>query len=317
MTSTRRPQGPTFLGAPFVQEPATVDAEFAFIGIPLCVPYGPAEAQMPAACTGAPDWVRAAAAVSIGEHDHYDFDLGAPLAEGGGPSLVDCGDVAGDPRDAATTGAAASALVRELARRGAVPLVVGGDHCVPPVVVRELDDRSPLDVLHIDAHLDFRDEVGGVRDGYSSPIRRLRELPFVRDIVQVGLRGTGSARRAEVEAAVAAGNVLITADQVHEETVAVVLDKVRAGARYYITIDVDGLDPGCAPAAGWPLPGGLTYPQVARLVRHIARDCEVAGIDICEMVPDKDVNGITGLAAARLLLNIIGLGGQRRRAQPV
>jgi len=314
VTSTRRPQGPTFLGAPFAQEPAAVDAGFAFIGIPLCVPYGPAEAQTPAACAAAPDWVRAAAAVSIGEHDHYDFDLGAPLAEGGEPSVVDCGDVAGDSRDAASTGAAATAVVRELARRGAVPLVVGGDHCVPPLVVRGLDDTAELNILHIDAHLDFRDEVGGVLDGYSSPIRRLRELPFVRDILQVGLRGTGSARRAEVEAALAAGNVLITADQVHEETVAVVLAKVRVGARYYVTIDVDGLDPSCAPAAGWPLPGGLTYPQVARLVRHIARHCEIAGIDICEMVPDKDVNGITGLAAARLLLNVIGLAGQRRGA---
>jgi arginase family enzyme len=53
-------------------------------------------------------------------------------------------------------------------------------------------------VLQIDAHLDGREERLGVRGGYSSPMFRLREMPWVRFIAQVGLRGTGFSRREEV-----------------------------------------------------------------------------------------------------------------------
>ena len=112
----------------------------------------------------------------------------------------------------------------------------------------------------MDAHLDFRDEVAGLRDGYSSPIRRLRELPWVRTVVQVGLRDVGSAREEEVLAARAAGNVLVRAEEVHARGAAL-LDELAArfdpAHRVYITVDVDGLDPSCAPGTLWPAPGGL------------------------------------------------------------
>ena len=126
-----------------------------------------------------------------------------------------------------------------------------------------------------------------MKAGYSSSVRRLRELPFVRDIIQVGLRGPGTARAREVDEAVAAGNILITADQVHEESVYVVLDRLRDGAAYYITVDLDGLDPGCAPAVAWPLPGGLMFTQVAAILRAVARRCDIAGVDFCELIPES------------------------------
>jgi agmatinase len=305
MPRTTAPSATSFLGAPVAPDPAAVRARFAFLGVPFGVPYDMAGVCPPSA--GAAEAVRAASWQFVGEHDHYDFDLGGPLAADGRLDLVDCGDVAGDPRDLAATARGATACVRDLVAGGATPLVVGGDHAIPPLVVAGLDHTRELNILQIDAHLDYRDEVDGVRDGYSSPIRRLRELPFVGDIVQVGLRGSGSARVADVEAALAAGNVLITADQVHDAGVAVVLDRLRAGARYYITIDVDGLDPGCAPGAGWPLPGGLQFGQAAAIVRAVARVADVAGIDFCEFVPRLDLNGLTALTVTRLLINLIGV----------
>ena len=191
--------------------------------------------------------------------------------------------------------------------------MVAGDHSAPPVVVRGLPDDRPLDVLHVDAHLDFRDEVAGLRDGYSSPIRRLRELPHVRTVVQVGLRDVGSAREAEVAAARAAGNVLVRAEEVHERGAAGRARRaLRPGARVYITIDVDGLDPSCAPGTLWPAPGGLWFWQLARLVRAVATRCELAGMDICEFAPGHDPQGHTALAAARLLM--IAAGAALRRA---
>jgi agmatinase len=329
---TIRPPAETFLGAPFASPAdlaasgASPGARFAFLGLPLYVRYGD---EPPAAPPGSPTAVdtpaegpagavRRAGAAYAAVPDHYDFDLGGPLVPPGvAGGFVDCGDVelSGAPRDLAADLAAGTAAVGGVVAAGAVPLVVGGDHSAPPVVVRGLPDDRPLDVLHVDAHLDFRDEVAGLRDGYSSPIRRLRELPHVRSVVQVGLRDVGSARAAEVEAARAAGNLLVLAEEVHERGAAL-LDELVARFdpehRVYITVDVDGLDPSCAPGALWPAPGGLWFWQLARLVRGVAGRCELAGMDVCEFVPERDPQGLTALAAARLFM--IAAGASLRRS---
>jgi agmatinase len=311
------PTTTAFLGAPLELRPAETVA-FAFLGAPLYIGYdrdgyGAAEAPPGApAAAGAADAVRAAAAVYAGDLDHYDFDLGGPfIPEGAAPRFVDCGNVSMDGGDPADRARRVTDAVRAIVGAGAVPLVVAGDHSAPPAVVRGLDDSQPLDVLHIDAHLDYRDEVEGVREGYSSPIRRLRELPWVRTVVQVGLRDIGSARPAEVEAARAAGNVLVTADEVHERGVGWIAELFPSGGRVYVTIDVDGLDPSCAPGTLWPAPGGLTFAQLSRLLRSVLARSEPAGVDICEFAPARDPQGHTALMAARLLMLVAGAALRR------
>jgi agmatinase len=262
----------------------------------------------------AADAVRRASAGYASTLNHYDFDLGGPLVpEGVGGRFADCGDVSLSG-DLAADSAAGTAAVREIVANGATPLVVAGDHSAPPVVVRGLPDDQPLDILHVDAHLDFRNQVAGLRDRYSSPIRRLRELPWVRAVVQVGLRDVGSAREEDVEAARAAGNVLVRAEEVHEGGPAGIdrlVDLFEPGGRVYVTVDIDGLDPGCAPGTLWPAPGGLLFWQLSRLVRGVASRCELAGMDICEFVPARDYGGHTALAAARLLMIAAGTACRR------
>ena len=305
------PSGPAFLGASLQLQPGSAPTEFAFLGIPFGAPYDMANV-CPAAAV-APDAVRSASAVYSDDLGNYDFDLGGPLfPEGAGIRLVDCGDVPGDPHDLRGNLRRATEAVRAIVAAGAMPLVLGGDHAIPPLVVRGLDAGEALDVLQIDAHLDYRDEVGGVRDGFSSPIRRLRELPWVRNIVQVGLRDIGSARPAEAEAALAAGNVLVRAEEVHERGVDWIVESFPVDGRVYITIDIDGLDPSCAPGTLWPAPGGLSYWQAARLVRGLALRSRLAGMDVCEFAPGRDPQGHTALVIARLLM--IAMGTAARRA---
>ena len=329
---TSRPAADTFLGARFAA-PADLAASttaaasvpardlprvrFAFLGLPLYVPYGD-EPATPVGETSAADAVRAASAGYAATAENYDFDLGGPLVPSGvRAEFLDCGDVllSGAPEDLGADLEHGTAAVRDLAAAGAVPLVAAGDHSAPPVVVRGLPDDKPLDVLHVDAHVDFRDEVAGLRDGYSSPIRRLRELPHIAAVVQVGLRDVGSAREPEVAAARAAGNVLVRAEEVHVGGAAL-LDELAArfdpSHRVYITVDVDGLDPSCAPGTLWPAPGGLWFWQLGRLVRAVATRCELAGMDVCELAPTQDAQGHTALAAARLLM--LAAGSALRRA---
>ncbi len=302
MIPLRAPAIP-FLDAPVELDPSKVATPFAFLGIPFGPPYSPEDLIV---CAEAADAVRRVAhEMEYGlAHFHHDFDWGGPLFPEGLVTVTDCGDVTADPETIWEEG---MAVVDALVRRGVTPLVLGGLDAIPPIVVGGFEE--PLHVLHVDAHLDFREEVNGQRRGYSSPIRRIREMPHVGRIVQAGLRSTGSARPSDVEEALAAGNELFTAWQIHEQGIEPVFERLTEDRRWVITIDCDGLDPTIAPAVGWPEPGGLTYVQAAKLVRTLAGRRQVAALVITEFQPARDLANTTARTIVRLLLQVIGLQG--------
>jgi agmatinase len=299
----------SFLGAPVVV-PADVDGGFVFLGVPYGIPYEMGDVGAP--CAGAPDALRdfTHEQAYASEPDHYDFDLGSPLWPGDAPAIVDLGNVAADPYDLEASPRRTTAVMRAALDAGAFPLVVGGDDSIPIPVFAAFEGRGPVNVLHVDAHLDFRHERGGVTHGYSSVIRRIREMPHTGRIVQVGLRGVGSARVQEVADAVAAGNVLIRADDVHEHGPELVLEQLLDDTPWWVTIDLDGLDPSIAPGVGWPQPGGLTFLQIATILRTLAGEGRMVGIDLVEHAPAFDVRQLTLLTMTRLLLNVIGFASR-------
>ena len=291
----------TFLGMP-AADPRPGDV--AILGVPIGVPY-PGRAQGPDSQDG-PAAIRGASqrfARFVGNHD---FDLRGPLLGGTDLRGVDAGDVTAENGDPGATAARTTHAVRSLLAAGGVPVILGGDDSVPIPVLRAYEGFGTLIVVQVDAHLDFRDEVDGVREGYSSPMRRASEMPWVERIVQVGLRGVGSARSADVADAEAAGNVLITAREVHEHGIETVFDQLPDSARYFISLDLDGLDPAVAPGVNAPLPGGLTFDEVASLLRGLAARGRIAGMALTELVPARDVNELSALTAVRLVWALIG-----------
>ena len=201
----------------------------------------------------------------------------------------------------------AEAAVRKILKAGALPLIIGGDHGIPIPVLRAYDDQdSPITLVHIDAHLDWRDEFNGVRDGLSSPIRRISEMKHVGEIFQIGIRAQGSARLEEVEAATAYGAHIITAYELHDAGMDAILERIPAGGRYYLTVDADGMDPSVMPGVAGPAFGGVTYHQARKLIHGLVNKGRVVGMDIVEITPATDVNRISSIAACRLFVNVIG-----------
>jgi agmatinase len=298
------PEGPgAFLAAPRA-DLEQLDARFAVLGIPHGVPYagrppGPGASDAPRA-------IRERSARFGRMLGHYDFDLGGALADGGPLGLADCGDVPADPRDVAGNAARATAAVRRILDGGAMPIVLGGDDSTTALAIRAFEGRGPLHVLQIDAHIDYRDEVDGVRDGYSSPMRRAAEMGWVERIVHCGQRGVGSARPADMRDTLARGNAVIPAREVRRQGVGRVLGEFPAGGDYYIAFDCDGMDPSVMPGTSAPLPGGLLFDEAADLLVGLARRGRVAGINFAEHYPSLDVNGITALGIVRLIVNLIG-----------
>ncbi len=295
---------PTFVGAPRCDDLAALRADVAVLGVPYGVPYG-MEGSTSRSST-APAAIREAS-LHYGRYlSHYDYDAGGELFGGRSVTIADCGDVAMTQGRYEENARATTAAVRAILDRGAIPVVLGGDHAIPIPVMRAYEGSEGVCVVQIDAHLDWRDEVGGERQGLSSPMRRASELPWVQGMAQIGLRGVGSARREEFDAARAYGSVLIGAEEVHREGVAVVLQRVPTAERYYVTFDADGLDPSVAPGVGYPAFGGLNYSEASHLLAGVAAKGKVVGVDFVEVVPSLDVRDLTSLVAARLLLNLLG-----------
>ncbi len=318
MTLTARPAPgfETFLYSEPDWELRLEGADVAFLGIPFGSGYSFAE-QAPDQWRG-PAAMRAATGRILRAPERYDFDLGGTLYAGLPVRAVDCGDVraeVGAPRSHIDR---AEAAVRRILAAGALPVVLGGDHAVPIPVLRAFEGER-LTLIQIDQHIDWRDEVGGVRDGLSSPMRRASEMAHVGEMFQIGLRATGSARQEEVDAARAYGAHLITAYELHEAGIQAILARIPDGERYYVTIDMDGMDPSCAPGVAAPCPGGVSFVQARALLRGLVQKGQVVGMDVVEITPGTDVNQLTCITAGRLIVNLLGaaaragqLGGAKR-----
>jgi agmatinase len=288
----------TFAGFPSGPE-SIVPVGIALLGIPEGTPYTVGTSSHAA---NAPAALRAAITGYATDPGQYDFDLGGLRPE----SVADYGDLVGDPSDPDGNRRAICDAIARLLDAGSVPLVLGGDDSVPIPMFQAFEGRGRFTLVQIDAHLDFRDEVRGERFGYSSTMRRASEMPWIERIVQVGMRGIGSARVIEVEAAKAEGSTIVTAADVHRNGCGRVLECVPSGASCLVTLDCDGLDPSIMPAVIAPAPGGLLYHQILELLHGLSAKAKIAGFDLVEFVPERDPSGLAALTAARIICNAIG-----------
>lgn len=306
----------TFLGLPAMLEAEGInEIGAAFLGIPHGVGYVVDDEQR--ALADAPAAVRSASQAFVGKLRHYDFDLDGELLAGSSLRVGDLGDVATVLGDSDGNRQRAHDRLWPLVQAGVVPLIVGGDDSIPPMLAQALAQRYQFDLVTIDAHLDFRDEVDGVRDGRSSPARRIGDLPSVQTITQIGLRGIGLSGTAERDTAIERGHRIVRAADVHEHDAAWLRHQLPTHGDVMLSIDCDGLDPSLAPGTGWPQPGGLSFRDVALIIEHLSAGCRIIGADIVELLPSRDINGATALIACRLLMLIIGGLARRPRAQAV
>ena len=293
-----------FINAAQVSDLAALDADIAILGAPHGLSYDPANPEDESA--NAPRTIREESLRLAPRLRNYDWDFGGDFLAGRDVRFADCGDVTG-PRDSYPAyQRAVTEAVRAIVRRGAVPVVLGGNDAIPIPVLRAYEGEPPFCLVQIDAHIDWRDEYEGIREGFSSPMRRASEMPWVRGMAQIGLRGIGSARQQEVDDALAYGSVMIRAEEVHERGVEAALARIPAAERYFVTFDVDALDPAIAPGVGSKMFGGLTYFEATNLLKGVAARGRIVGCDFVEVVPESDWKNITSLLMARLALNLIG-----------
>lgn len=182
-------------------------------------------------------------------------------------------------------------------------LSVGGDHAVTIGLVRAAADvYGSVGVLQVDAHLDLRDSYNGSRYNHACVMRRVADdmqLP----IVQVGIRSVAPEEGDYIREK---GIRPFFAHDIAESGSDAWMDEVvaRLPETVYVSIDLDGLDPAAVPGTGTPEPGGLSYRQVAGLIRKVGENRRVIGADINELVKIEG-SVVSEFTAARLAGKVI------------
>lgn len=291
----------TFMGVPRCRDLSRLKARVAILGADCATPYASAGAY----CAGGGKAIRAAAADYAANLAHVNFDLGGiGWAE---DAVWDAGDLEQDPEDAAGNRSRIFGGVSQCLDKGAVPVVLGGDDSVTIPVLEAFGARGTYTVLQVDAHIDWRDEVDGERLGLSSVMRRASEMAHIGRIVQVGQRGLGSARAADLRDASEWGVAFVPGGEVARDGVARAVDLVPARADVILCFDFDALDPSIMPAVIARTAGGLRYWQALELIGGVASKARIRGVVFTEFMAGRDIDGMGAATASQLVNSTLGL----------
>ncbi|SMO94566.1 agmatinase [Paracoccus laeviglucosivorans] len=291
----------TFGKRPYVADWSQIDADVAILGAPF--DFG---TQFRAGARFGPRAVREASTLfSFGHAGAYDHEDDCTYLDSD-VRIVDIGDADIVHTDTTASHASIKTGVKAILDAGALPVVIGGDHSINIPCIEAFEGRGDIHVLQIDAHLDFVDERHGVRNGHGNPMRRAAEKSYVTGLTQVGIRNVSSTAKEGYEAARSMGSDILSVRQMRALGAKAVIERIPAGARVYVTIDIDGFCPSIAPGTGTPSHGGFVYYEVLEMLQALANRNEVVGIDLVEVAPDYDHTGGTAILAAQVLLNFIG-----------
>ena len=217
-----------------------------------------------------------------------------------------------------------------LARSGAIPIFMGGDHSLSMGSVNGIarywqrEMNRPVFVLWLDAHADYNTpettQTGNMHgmsaaflagepglDALLGDQPRVSIAPDQFDLF--GIRSIDPLEKDLVR-----DRRIAVADMraIDEFGVGVLIrraiERVRArNGVLHVSFDVDFLDPAVAPGVGTTVPGGATYRE-AHLVMELLHDSGlVRSVDIVELNPFLDERGRTARVAVELIGSLFGL----------
>ncbi|NBV95417.1 MAG: agmatinase [Actinobacteria bacterium] len=228
--------------------------------------------------------------------------------------VVDAGDLLMPGSDLVGALKVLQTATATIAKSGAVPVVLGGDHSIASADVAGIADhlgKGKVSMIHFDAHADTGEDQFGTLVGHGTPMRRLIEDGYVRGdrFLQLGLRGYWpDAATLNWMAKQKMRSYEMT--EIHSRGMSAVLDEsfktlTDGCTGVFLSVDIDVVDPGMAPGTGTPEPGGMTSRELLEAVRRICFELPIVGIDVVEVAPAYDQSEITAVLANRVVLEAL------------
>jgi len=268
------------------------------------IPFDQAVTNRPGARLG-PRAIREASALQTVD-PAFGWDGMSPLEEF---AILDYGDMAFDYAQTADVPARIEAHAATILAGGAACMALGGDHSITlPLLRAHVAAYGPVALIQVDAHTD---------SWPSDDPARIDHGTFCHTAVKEGLIDVERSAHVGIRTVVEdnLGIAIHDAREVHARGAKAVAEEARAragDAPVYLSFDIDGLDPAFAPGTGTPVWGGLSSAQAGVFLRELA-GINLVGGDVVEVAPPYDPAGITAVAGAHVLFDLICLWGWTRR----
>lgn len=231
---------------------------------------------------------------------YFDADHARTLLEN--VSIYDAGDLIAPPAMPWPEYAARlQAILRSIRSTGAIPLVLGGDHSVSLPAISSIDAPA-FGIVHIDAHSDLGDIRFPEDVHHGNVMRHVATLPNVKHLIQLGVRGILPSPHRLTQLPFESLSVHRLRTLSEEALGGLCLPDLP----YYLSIDIDALDPGVAPGTPVPVPDGFGLLELRSLISRVLKARSVLGIDLVEVLPGRDPAALTPYAAVQLLLEAMG-----------
>lgn len=283
--------GTTFMQMPLCTDIANSESEVIVSG----VPYDMSTSGRPGARFG-PEGIRQASVNLVWEGARWPwrFALEEELA------ISDAGNVLfrhGEPQTLVDN---LEQHISEIMQAGKLALTFGGDHFITLPILRAYAKQfGPVAVVHIDAHTDTYS--GGTKYDHGTLFYHAvaEGLIDTEHSIQIGIRTSYDYHDHPFE--------VLDAAWVNEHTSEQLIERIKqriGDKQTYISFDIDGLDPACAPGTGTPVSGGLSIDKALKMIRGL-RGSQLIGMDVVEVAPAYDHADVTSLAAATLALEFL------------
>lgn len=191
-------------------------------------------------------------------------------------------------------------------QRKALPVFIGGDHSISaPLILACREVYEDITLIHIDAHTDLGEWDASVTHHHGNVMSRvLHENPKL-EVRQFGIRGFAGTPHS--------GGRCQTASQIQidSDLDEVIVRYIPQGRKCYVSLDVDVLDPSVAPGTGTPVPMGMMPRTLLRLLRAVATQNRIVGIDVVELCPSLDRDDMTTSLVFHMLMHLLGWSHER------
>ena len=178
-----------------------------------------------------------------------------------------------------------------------LPVILGGDHSITYAAVSGL--KSEVDIIHIDAHSDLAPLHHGIENHHGNVMSRVLNLKHVGRIYQIGLRGISPVTQFKSDPRIP---MKLSPRQFRKLGLEQVLKNIPADRNYYVSFDIDALDPSIAPGTSTPVSGGLGFSEAKELLAAIGEQRHCLGFDLVEVNPKRDPSDVTAMVAAELMM---------------
>lgn len=229
-----------------------------------------------------------------------DLDFRRRYAVAGLPRLFDVGDVVYQEGEGLELyGQRLSFVLERLAANQLRPFLIGGDHSLTRFAAGALLERhESLGIIHFDAHHDMYRGLPAAPLSHANPFAHLITDPRLTTLLQVGLRSSFEQVEASARPVAEPKLRYVSALECQTATAQEIFGGLRTDIPYYLSFDIDVLDPIYAPETGMPELGGLSYYQCLTLVDYVARHFNLVGMDLVEVAgSERRVNWAARIGA--------------------